>query len=62
MLDDDGHAHIGILLFENDDVFVEQPDAPFTVAPWHALTIARAAMNANATVPRSGKSQKPVTI
>ena len=62
LLDDDRHAHPGILLLESDDVLVAQAYASLAGAPWHRVLVVSAAMDANAMMPRGDQSQEPSAV
>jgi len=61
-LDGDGHADVGIVLFQGDDVLVEQADAALAGSAWHGVLVARAAVDADALVSWSRESEEPVPV
>ena len=60
--DNHRHSHIGILLFEGDNVGVKQADAAFGCASRHRFFIVGAAVDADATMARCGEAQKPIAV
>ena len=61
-LDDDGHAHVGVVLLEGDDVLVAQADAALTGTARHRALVVGAAVDADAAVPRGEQTQEPVPV
>jgi len=61
-LDGDGHAHVGKVLLQGDDVLVEQADAALAGTARHGVLIIRAAVDTDALVTGCSQTQKPVAI
>ncbi len=61
-LDGDGHADVGEVLLQGDDVLVEQADAALAGSTGNSTLIVGAAVDADALVTRRGQSQEPVAV
>ena len=61
-LDGDGHADVGEMLFQGDDVLVEQADAALAGTARHGVLVVGTAMDADTLVTGRGKAQEPVPI
>ena len=61
-LDDDGHAHAGILLFQDNDVLVQQADAALAGAARHGALVVGAAVDADAAMTGGLQAQEPVPV
>lgn len=61
-LDGDGHADVGEVLFQRNDVLVEQADATLAGAAGNGVLVVGAAVDADALVARSLQTKEPVAI
>ena len=61
-LDGDGHADVGEVFLEGDDVIVEEADAALAGASGDWFLVVGAAVDANAFVSRGLESQEPVAV
>ena len=61
-LNSDGHADIGKMLLQCDDVIVQQADAAFAGAAWHGVLVVGAAVDADALVAGCFQAQEPVAV
>ena len=61
-LDGDRHADVGEMLFQRDDVLVEQTDAALTGATGNGALVVGAAVDADALEAGRGQPQEPVSV
>ena len=62
VLDDDGHAHVGKVLLEGDNVLVKQADAAFAGTTGNRILVIGAAVDADAAVAGCLQAQEPVPV
>ena len=61
-LDGDGHADVGEVFLEGDDVLVAEADTALAGASGDSVLVVGAAVDADAAVSRRFQTQEPVTV
>ena len=62
VLDGDGHADVGKVLLQGDDVLVEQADAALASTARHGVLVVGAAVDADALVTGRFEPEEPVAV